>query len=72
MSFRESSPESEDVEDLREIYDEWADTYNQDVENEGYVAPNLAAKMLVEHLRSRMEVSGAEIFDAGCGTGLVG
>ena len=37
-----------------------------------HVSPKLAAEMLVEHLSSRMEVSEAEIFDAGCGTGLVG
>jgi predicted TPR repeat methyltransferase len=63
--YARSSPE-----DCKTIYDEWATTYNFDVQHAGvdYVAPILAASAVVE---AGGNMSGS-ILDAGCGTGLAG
>jgi 2-polyprenyl-3-methyl-5-hydroxy-6-metoxy-1,4-benzoquinol methylase len=63
--YARSSPD-----DCKAIYDEWANTYNFDVQHTGvdYVAPILAASMVVA---AGGNLSGS-ILDAGCGTGLVG
>jgi len=55
--------------DVRELYDEWAGTYDDELtgSDQGYVAPGHAADAVVA-------AAGAdgEILDAGCGTGLTG
>ena len=57
-----------DADEARQVYDDWADDYDHDtVDDMGYVAPALAA----EELAGRIE-DGANVLDAGCGTGLVG
>jgi predicted TPR repeat methyltransferase len=63
--YARSSPD-----DCKAIYDEWATTYDSDVQHEGvdYVAPILAASAVVA---AGGNISGS-ILDAGCGTGLVG
>lgn len=51
-----------------EIYDDWAETYEEDlIENYGYTAPQIA----VEAFRAAGPGPGP-IIDFGCGTGLVG
>lgn len=52
---------------VREYYDGWTSSYEDDVEAWGYDAPSVAAELLAE----RMDTD-AQIIDAGCGTGLVG
>ena len=53
--------------ELREIYDDWAGSYDETLENWDYRAPAQAAKML------RAQVpAGSVLLDAGCGTGLTG
>jgi predicted TPR repeat methyltransferase len=56
-------------EEARTLYDEWAESYDDDLaeESQGYVAPEVAAEVVV----GAAGVDG-EILDAGCGTGLVG
>lgn len=55
--------------ELKAAYSEWAEQYDSDlVEELGYVAPVLAAKVLEKDLDDKT----AQILDAGCGTGLVG
>jgi predicted TPR repeat methyltransferase len=58
-----------DPEEARALYDEWAESYDDDLaeESQGYVAPVVAAEVVV----GAAGVDG-EILDAGCGTGLVG
>ncbi|KAF5019861.1 hypothetical protein F66182_8140 [Fusarium sp. NRRL 66182] len=70
MSHLERSLKSSSVAETLGTYDEWAKTYNQDVEREEYVAPQLAADELAKYVGSHM--ADARILDAGCGTGLVG
>ncbi|MBW0105120.1 class I SAM-dependent methyltransferase [Pseudonocardia sp. KRD291] len=57
------------TEEARELYDEWAATFDADItgETQGYVAPGNAADTVV-----RVAGTGATILDAGCGTGLAG
>ena len=58
---------SADVDDVTRYYDDWADRYDGDLVDWSYEAPDVAARMLLEH------GSGlARVLDAGCGTGLVG
>ncbi|GAA4870129.1 class I SAM-dependent DNA methyltransferase [Actinomycetospora straminea] len=55
--------------DAREFYDEWAETYDDELADasQDYVAPGLAADTVV-----RVAGVGVTVLDAGCGTGLVG
>lgn len=55
------------VDEARALYDEWADSYDADLDAQGYVGPRLAA----EAVARVADVRGG-ILDAGCGTGLVG
>ena len=49
------------------FYNEWAGDYDEQMEQKlNYVAPRQCAEHLGRHLENR----GAEIVDAGCGTGL--
>ncbi|MBL6856466.1 MAG: class I SAM-dependent methyltransferase [Rhodobacteraceae bacterium] len=53
--------------DINELYDEWADSYDDEVEENGYVSPARTASALTQFLPLE-----APIFDIGCGTGLSG
>ena len=48
-----------------QFYDEWADTYDDEVEGKGYASPARCAAALVE---MGADVS-APLLDIGCGTG---
>ena len=54
--------------EMRKIYDEWADSYDDDVEGNNYLTPGRTADMLARFLKD----SDAPIMDYGCGTGLSG
>ncbi|HCR19847.1 MAG TPA: hypothetical protein DIU35_20410 [Candidatus Latescibacteria bacterium] len=57
------------IDELKEIYKDWADAYDHDLINElGYVAPATT----VNEFQSFLPNTQATILDAGCGTGLVG
>ncbi|MBX2825026.1 MAG: class I SAM-dependent methyltransferase [Gammaproteobacteria bacterium] len=53
---------------VKSLYRQWAATYNDDLAEHGYVAPNLAVEEFVQQL----PVPQPLILDAGCGTGIVG
>ena len=53
--------------DINDLYDEWADSYDDEVEENGYVSPARTASALTQFLPSE-----ASILDIGCGTGLSG
>ena len=59
---------STDSEETKMLYAEWADSYDGDLDGFGYVAPQLGTAMFAELLPQK----DALIYDAGCGTGLVG
>jgi len=50
------------------LYGEWAERYDSDLDDFGYVAPQLAVNAFIPLLND----SNALIYDAGCGTGIVG
>ena len=57
------------TDDARQLYDEWAATFDEDItgETQGYVAPGRVADTV-----ARVAGTGGTILDAGCGTGLAG
>lgn len=57
------------VEEKKTVYQEWASTYDLEVEQDfGYVGPKQAARAFEQRVPDR----GVRVLDAGCGTGLVG
>jgi predicted TPR repeat methyltransferase len=59
---------SKDSKELAERYDEWAESYDQELEEDyGWQIPQLIADVL-----SQFTPASARILDAGAGTGLVG
>ncbi|MEE9334205.1 MAG: class I SAM-dependent methyltransferase [Granulosicoccaceae bacterium] len=50
------------------LYSDWAEHYDSDLDEFGYVAPQLATDAFMPML----ENTNALIYDAGCGTGIVG
>lgn len=56
-----------------DLYDEWAQTYDHDLEGMQYALPATASEALISALR-KIDASfdQIEVLDAGCGTGLVG
>ncbi|MCX5384445.1 class I SAM-dependent methyltransferase [Streptomyces sp. NBC_00083] len=56
---------------LKTYYEDWATRYNGDLADQKWVAPRVAANF-VHLLASAYGSPESTIFDAGCGTGLVG
>ena len=61
--FRDKS-----VSETRELYDDWASSYERENIGKGYRSPWMGAAMMARHL----PVGQGPVLDAGCGTGLVG
>jgi len=54
---------------LMSVYDDWADRYETELLDDwGYTSPQMAVTLLSRYC----DIDGANILDAGCGTGLVG
>jgi ubiquinone/menaquinone biosynthesis C-methylase UbiE len=64
---------SSDVSATRDLYDQWARTYDQEMadKSQNYVGPSLASACVLKSLGPD-NIGRANILDAGCGTGLVG
>jgi predicted TPR repeat methyltransferase len=62
-AFREKS-----VDGTRQLYDDWAESYERENIVKGYRTPWMGAAMTARYLPS----GSGPILDAGCGTGLVG
>lgn len=62
-AFREKS-----TQEARELYDDWAATYERENMVKGYRLPWMGAAMMARHL----PMGTGPVLDAGCGTGLVG
>ncbi|CAE8694826.1 unnamed protein product, partial [Polarella glacialis] len=60
---------SKSLEDLREHYDVWAATYDEDQNARGYLGPGMCAETLSRYLPQSPDLA---ILDAGSGTGLGG
>ena len=59
---------SGDTNDSRELYASWAETYDEEVQKNGYVTPKRIAGALKDVVTDQSEF----ILDYGCGTGLSG
>lgn len=71
MSYLERSFRSTSVAETLATYNEWAQSYNEDVGKHDYIAPDRASKHVATQLGSQ-DLASVKILDAGCGTGLVG
>ncbi|KAH7385355.1 S-adenosyl-L-methionine-dependent methyltransferase [Phaeosphaeria sp. MPI-PUGE-AT-0046c] len=66
------------TEESRNLYNEWANSYDSDMAEHEFTAPRLVAEAVVRGLKvthipdSKSAMSKIIIADAGCGTGLVG
>lgn len=56
------------IDDTLQLYADWADSYEADVNAYGYVTPDRVAQMLSAHVPDKT----LPILDFGCGTGLSG
>jgi 2-polyprenyl-3-methyl-5-hydroxy-6-metoxy-1,4-benzoquinol methylase len=70
-TFIEQVYNTTNPDDLKRIYDEWAETFTDDVLDpaQGYVAPTYVAEAV---LATHGSMENSKILDAGCGTGLSG
>lgn len=66
--FLDKAYGARDAESTRQLYDDWAASYEAEVANNGYATPGRCA----EALAANMSDLGAPILDFGCGTGLSG
>lgn len=53
---------------VKAVYEDWAKGYDADIAGYGYVAPEIT----VRSLTSLLPAKDSLIYDAGCGTGLIG
>ena len=60
--------EARTADETRDLYDAWADSYEAEVSENGYVTPKRCAEALAAHT----DDLGAPLLDFGCGTGLSG
>lgn len=58
--------------DAQSLYDEWAGVYDSTNDEVGYASPRRSVEALIDNISSPSSAGKLRIFDAGCGTGLVG
>jgi len=59
---------AKDSSETAEVYDDWADEYEQHMKNVGYTHPAMVASMTARHVAPTDE----PVLDAGAGTGVLG
>ena len=59
---------AESSQETAEVYDDWADDYEQHMKNVGYTHPAMVAAMVARHVAPTRE----QVLDAGAGTGVLG
>jgi len=67
-SFLDKAYDLQTAEETIAFYEEWAQTYDREVDAQGYATPERCAKILAGALHDRQ----AAILDLGCGTGRSG
>ncbi|MEM7471095.1 MAG: methyltransferase domain-containing protein [Pseudomonadota bacterium] len=66
--FLDKTYKTSGAEAIRDLYDDWADSYEQEVGENGYAMPARLARAL----RKALPDTDTPILDYGCGTGLSG
>ena len=66
--FLRSTYGMKDADEVRDHYDRWAASYDEEIAANGYATPARCAAALARHLPD----GGAPVLDYGCGTGLSG
>eukprot|EP00483_Globobulimina_turgida_P012278 UN12300 len=61
-----------DSEETANLYNEWANEYDESVQEWGYVIPSVMANLVKTHLANEARSKQLKLFDLGCGTGLIG
>lgn len=64
----EKAYDRKDKDEVADLYRQWAETYDDELGDNDYVAPQRGAAVFAAHVADRH----ARIIDVGCGTGLVG
>jgi predicted TPR repeat methyltransferase len=59
---------AENSQETAEVYDDWAEDYEQHMKNVGYTHPAMVAAMVARHVTPTEE----QVLDAGAGTGVLG
>jgi len=59
---------AEDPNVVKSVYEDWAQHYDDDITGYGYVAPAIATECFITLLPDKSSL----VYDAGCGTGLIG
>jgi len=59
---------AENSQETAEVYDDWAEDYEQHMKNVGYTHPAMVAAMVARHVAPTEE----RVLDAGAGTGVLG
>jgi len=59
---------AENSQETAEVYDDWAEDYEQHMKNVGYTHPAMVAAMVARHVVPTEE----QVLDAGAGTGVLG
>ncbi len=60
--------ETDSSEEIHALYKDWADSYDRELRDNGYVAPDRVAAAMASHVSSLDD----PLLDIGCGTGLSG
>merc|ERR1719203_2017056 len=62
-----------DVTETESLYDDWASSYDECLDEWGYKVPSIAADLFKTHYsENNNKQKETKVFDLGCGTGLVG
>ena len=64
----EKAYDRKDKDEVADLYRQWAETYDDELADKDYVAPERGAAVFAAHVEDRR----ARVIDIGCGTGLVG
>lgn len=67
-SFLHNVYKTDTGEDMRQYYDDWADSYDKELSENDYRTPSRCANILAAHLSDKE----ASILDFACGTGISG
>jgi len=68
VKYIDQAHECDSIDGLIRLYSDWADTYDQELKDWSYVAPEKTVEVFKKHVAD----TTTKILDVGCGTGLVG